>query len=152
MESLKIQVPKGFEIDQFDAKKGLVTFKEKPKCIMERIKTIDDVFKWHETTQEEFNDKYEKTPLEADELYYILLKMIVEALNEGWKPDWSNSSEYKYYPWFEMASSGFRFNDYDFWYSFSFVGSRLCFKSRELAEYAGKTFLEEYKKYMLINK
>jgi len=152
MESLKIQVPRGFEIDQFDVKKGLVTFKEKPKNIMEIIKTIDDVFKYHETTQEEFNEKYEKTPLEADELYYILLKMIVEALNDGWKPDWSNLSEYKYYPWFDLASSGFRFDVYADWNADSVFGSRLCFKSRELAEYAGKIFLEEYKKYMLINK
>lgn len=37
----------------------------------------------------------------TDEAAYKKLKVIVNALNEGWKPDWNNTSEYKYYPWFE---------------------------------------------------
>jgi len=79
------------------------------------------------------------------------LVIIAEALNEGWKPTWKNDEEYKYYPWFEMESSkGFRFCVARYYYSVSDVGSRLCFRSRELAEYAGKTFLKLYKDYMIL--
>ena len=80
--------------------------------------------------------------------------VIAKALNEGWLPDWNNSNEYKYYPWFDMRSSGggFSFYDYGYDYSFSGVGSRLCFKSAELAEYAGKHFLDLYKSWMVISK
>ena len=43
------------------------------------------------------------------------LVIIVEALNEGWIPDWNNWDEYKYYPWFsvdanEKNGSGFGFS------------------------------------------
>ncbi len=31
------------------------------------------------------------------------LIIIAEALNEGWKPNWQDSDEYKYYPWFDMT-------------------------------------------------
>lgn len=34
--------------------------------------------------------------------------------------------------------------------SASFVGSRLCFKSSELAEHAGKNFTSVYKQFMVI--
>ncbi|MCQ9638645.1 hypothetical protein MP478_04525 [Chryseobacterium sp. WG14] len=84
--------------------------------------------------------------------HYKLI-IIAEALNEGWVPDWQNSNQTKYFPWFKMGSSsgsGFSFYGYDDWNSGSAVGSRLCFKSRELAEYAGKQFTEIYKKYMTI--
>lgn len=32
------------------------------------------------------------------------LIIIAEALNEGWKPNWQDSDEYKYYPWFDMSN------------------------------------------------
>lgn len=82
------------------------------------------------------------------------LVIIAEALNEGWKPNWDDDDEYKYYPWFDMegssSGSGFSSGDCDYWHSDSFVGSRLCFKSRELAKYIGETFVELYKEYFLV--
>lgn len=32
------------------------------------------------------------------------LIIIAEALNEGWKPNWQDSDECKYYPWFDMRN------------------------------------------------
>ncbi len=90
-------------------------------------------------------------------LAHYKLVIIAEALNEGWQPDWSNYNEYKYYPWFEIdaskdnpAGSGFSGSNYDCWDTNSYVGSRLCFKSRELALYAGKQFEDLYIEYFLI--
>jgi hypothetical protein len=86
------------------------------------------------------------------------LIIIAQALNEGWKPDWNDGNQYKYYPWFEVQASadkpsgfGFSYTYYDYWYSFASVGSRLCFKSRTLALYAGKQFADLYKEYFLIS-
>jgi hypothetical protein len=77
------------------------------------------------------------------------LILIAEVLNDGWKPNWEDDDEYKYYPWFYMDktrySSGFSFAGVLYVYSSSLVGSRLCFKSRDIAEYAGKTFVKLYK-------
>lgn len=83
------------------------------------------------------------------------LVIIAQALNEGWEPNWDDSSEWKYYPWFDLekattAGSGFAFGVCADVRTFSDVGSRLCFRSRELAVYAGETFLDMYKDYFVI--
>lgn len=149
MQTLKIEIPKGFEIDSFDLQAGEIKFKEKPRSVFERIKTIDDVFADHGLTRAEFYDSCDG--LERDEIAYRILKLLAKSLNEGWLPDWSNSSEYKYFPWFEMrGSSGFRFAAYDGWRSGSNVGSRLCFKSSKLAEHAANHFLSVYQDFMVI--
>jgi len=86
---------------------------------------------------------------------HFQLIIITEALNEGWKPNWKDWDERKYYPWFEMdnnsdttSGSGFSFDGYVCDVAGSGLGSRLCFKSRELAEYAGKQFESLYKEYI----
>lgn len=72
------------------------------------------------------------------------LTIIARALNEGWVPDWNNM-EGKWYPWFDMSGSGLSFFVCDYYFSYSFVGSRLCYKSRDLAKYAGTQFEDLYK-------
>jgi len=76
--------------------------------------------------------------------------IITRALNEGWTPDFDNGQWDKYYPYFDMRSSagGFRFSDYDCDYVSTHVGARLCFKSEELAKYAGTQFEDIYKGFM----
>jgi hypothetical protein len=81
---------------------------------------------------------------------YSALTKIAKALNEGWKPNWNDSNEYKYYPYFDMRSGSFDGTNCVIWGSISAVGSRLCFKNRELAEYAGKQFEDIYKEYLTI--
>lgn len=80
------------------------------------------------------------------------LVIIAKAINGDWVPDWTNSSEYKYYPWFKMGSpsgGGFSYNDCGGWGAGSGAGSRLCFESREKAIYAGKQFEDLYKAYFV---
>ncbi|HUR65492.1 MAG TPA: hypothetical protein VMZ03_04010 [Chitinophagaceae bacterium] len=84
------------------------------------------------------------------------LFIVVDALNEGWKPDWNNDDEYKWWNWFDMEKSddnpsGFRFSFAAYFYSNSGVGSRLCFKSRQLAEWAAEHFIELYKDFFILN-
>lgn len=86
---------------------------------------------------------------------YSKLIIIARALNDGWKPDWQDNDQYKHYPWFDMEKdknnpSGFRFYSVDCLCTTSCVGSRLCFKNEELAEYAGKQFIDLYKDFMVI--
>ncbi|WP_052237523.1 hypothetical protein [Myroides sp. A21] len=152
MNQLKINIPEGFKIKSFDEKTGEVNFEPLPKDIKERLKTFEDVLKEKNMTLEYFNEISEE--LLPDELAYRKLKLIAGVLNEGWEPDWSNSNEYKYYPWFKMGSPsgvGFSYDGYDRWYAGSNVGSRLCFKSSELAEYAGKQFTDIYKDFLTLN-
>ena len=99
---------------------------------------------------------------------YLKLRIICAALNEGWEPKFTED-EYRYYPWFYLytqkevdamddeersrvvgrggynasaccglacASAGGVSS-----YSSTSCGSRLAFKTRELAEYAGRQFV-----------
>ena len=85
------------------------------------------------------------------------LVTITEALNEGWVPNWNDSNEWKYSPWFEVVASakkpsgsGLSFYDADDWRTDTVVGSRLCFKSRELCQYAAKQFKKLYEAAYLL--
>lgn len=122
-----------------------------PKEVTERIKSFLDVLADMGITHEEWQSSC--AGLTSDEIAYRQLVLIAQSLNEGWVPDWGNSNEYKYYPWFNMGgSAGSSFSFYDFVSdsSRSLVGSRLCYKSRKLAEYAAKQFIEIYKQFYLI--
>ncbi|MDX9703908.1 MAG: hypothetical protein RBU23_12830 [Candidatus Auribacterota bacterium] len=82
--------------------------------------------------------------------YYKLL-VIYKAINNGWKPDWSDWNQYKYYHWFEVLSSGFGFSHsyYSCGLTVTAVGSRLCTDTSEKATYIAKQFEAEYKDYLL---
>ena len=84
----------------------------------------------------------------------VLMARALNFVNGGeWNPDWSNWDEDKFYAWFEMGSpsgAGFRFHNADCWVTDSYVGSRLSFRSRPLAEYAGKNWTELYRKYFTL--
>lgn len=77
----------------------------------------------------------------------LKLRIIAKALNEGWKPNWQNSGEYKYYPWWNMQN-GFSLDVVGDNSAFTLVGSRLCYKTRELATYAATQFADLYKSYL----
>ena len=127
-----------------------------PKNIMDRVKSFDDACDalGMTTTKTNCGNITSVVLTQGDQKSidaYGKLIIIARALNEGWTPDWKNSSQYKYYPWFDLSSgSGLSFSGYGSQCSNSFVGSRLCFKSRELAEYAGKQFIDLYKEFFII--
>lgn len=69
------------------------------------------------------------------------LVVITKALNDGWEGDWDNNSQYKYILWWYLGKN-FRLyfcNDFD---SISVVPSRLCHKSKEIALYSAKQFID----------
>jgi hypothetical protein len=77
------------------------------------------------------------------------LVIIIKALNEGWKPNWNDRSECKYYPWFDLES-GFVLRSVSCNREISSVGYRLCFKSETLAKYAAAQFVDLYKDFFII--
>lgn len=117
--------------------------------------------------------KYKGEPMTKDLMAYLKLRIIVAALNEGWEPKFTEG-EYRYFPWFHfytkeeynelddkekkccvLCSDNHSYSSYDFVsayviYDVSFLNtvvgfsSRLAFKTRELALYAGKQFIKEY--------
>lgn len=117
-----------------------------PVKITDRVKTFEDACEVLGIDYDE-DELQNHTP---DELANRKIKIIVKALNEGWTPDWNNSNQYKWYPWFYLNKPGFRFDAaVSAWaYTSSLGGSRLCLKSKELAEYAANQFLGIYEEFI----
>ena len=122
--------------------------------IKDKVKSFEDACKVLDITPSVpvvtgIPEKYQK-PLIAN--YQLIV--IAAALNEGWTPDWSNGEWDKWHPWFDKDDSSsagrFSFDVSDYQRSNSSVGSRLCFKSEELADYAGTQFLELYRELFVI--
>lgn len=118
--------------------------------IIERIKTFEDAME--ATGRKEVPD-FSSFPEDMRKHFEALFKMVViaEALNEGWKPDWDNYNEYKYYTWFDMSPSYFAFvgSGYGSGDACAGSGSRLKLKSRELAKYCGEQFKDIWKDIQL---
>ncbi len=120
------------------------------KNIIESIKTFEDAMK---ATGRPDVPEFLELPEDIREYHKAQYKMLVitEALNEGWKADWSDSNQKKWVPWFEVSPSGFVFGDTGYYCSSPGAGdaSRLCLKSDELATYAGKQFTEDWKNIII---
>jgi hypothetical protein len=85
----------------------------------------------------------------TDEIAYKKLKVIIAAINEGWTPNWNDDNQKKWYPWFNLSSGfGFAGSYYDYDYSVTDVGSRLCFESEEKTIYTANQFLDIYKDFL----
>ena len=120
--------------------------------IMDRVKTYEDACK--ELGRQPYNvESLMKLGLTKNDIAYQKMVVIVEALNEGWKPDVCNSDVERWYPWFKPlgSPSSFAFDDSlcDHEYASAGSGSRLKLKSRELAKYCGEQFKDIWKDIQL---
>lgn len=94
-----------------------------------------------------------------DEIARRKLETIVEALNEGWKPNWNNKKQGKYGVWFWIepkpygAHAGLACANANSAPSSTdtLFGSRLCFRDYKRAEYAANTFTHLYEQILVTN-
>lgn len=125
--------------------------------ITDRVKTYEDACKV--LGVEPINEQNAKAQgFRSDEIARRKLETIAAALNEGWKPDWNNTDQYKYYPYFYIqenakgkgsaglscACAGHSASS-----TAAFVGSRLCFYASRLARYAGNQFTDLYEQILI---
>lgn len=120
-------------------------------------------------------------PETADIMAYATLRVITEALNEGWKPQFTEG-ERRWYAWYDFLSKSdieemsdeekeerrvvgrayvfasangglvYSVASYVSTFSNTSYGSRLAFKNEELAEYAAKQFGDIYADFCFIPK
>lgn len=147
--------------------------------IKERVKSFEDAVAILGNDNQAVIDYYaiaDKICTE-DILAFAKLRVIAEALNEGWRPKF-DGDECRYYPWFYIytkaeyeeldedekkkcrvvgRSSSYAYANggvacahalYASSYSNSSNGSRLAFKTRELAEYCGKHFIDIWERFL----
>lgn len=123
---------------------------EEKQEVTERIKTFEDAQR--ETGRPDVPE-FDNMPEDLRDYFKAQYKMtvIAEALNDGWKADWSDENQRKWFPWFTMSSGGFVFHVTTYVCSNADAGyaSRLCFPSEEMAEYAGRQFTDIYSRIIL---
>jgi hypothetical protein len=123
--------------------------------ITDRIKTFEDAYREADVmTQLEYTREYHKS-LSTDTVAYLKRKLIAKVLRGDWEPDWTDSNQRKWWPYFVwLAGSGFDFSDstYDGDFSDTAVGSRLCFPTEELANYFGRQFIDLHREFLTITK
>ena len=152
----------------------------------ERVKTYEDAV-WelgndHPLVEAASSAEWRFTNSEdKDIIAYLKLRVIVAALNDGWKPQFV-PGELRWYPWYELISKDeydamsedekqerrcvgrsnanadalgglvYSYANFASSYSNAHHGSRLAFKSEALAEYAGKQFAELFANFCFIPK
>lgn len=121
------------------------------QSVMDRIKTYEDVCtELGENPIDEAACK--KLGMNRNDIAYMKLTQVVRALNEDWVAK-VYDNEYRYYPWFyhNEAPSAFAFGDSLCGRSYADAGggSRLCFKTRELSDYAGEKFLDLWREFIV---
>lgn len=149
--------------------------------VTSRVRTFNDAIEElgeaHEAVKAYRDIEWKLGKEHKDLLAYLKLRIITEALNEGWKPQFTEG-ERRWYAWYELLTKEEmdamsdkekeerRVVGRAYYYAYAFgglvfasaynvssgasVGSRLAFKSEELAEYAGKQFAEIYADYCFI--
>lgn len=125
--------------------------------ITDRVKTYEDACKV--LGVEPINEQNAKAQgFRSDEIARRKLETIAAALNEGWKPDWNNTDQYKYYPYFYIqenakgkGSAGLSYanTSYAATSALASIGSRLCFYALRLARYAGNQFTDLYEQILI---
>lgn len=187
-KTIQIEVPSGkkAEWQEVDGKTVLVMVDEKDnRPVTERIKTFEDAC--NELGEDNLmvrvyqtliarDGKTEQSLAEwmgKDVVAFLKLRIITEALNEGWHPKFTED-ECRYYPWFYIYTKEkynnfseeenhrrvgrviYRGCNYACAYggvsyaiashgassAYAVVGSHLAFSNRDLAEYAGKQFID----------
>lgn len=147
---VEIEIPEGKKAEWVDGVLTLVS--EKPQDITERIKTFKDACEElgdeHPLVKEYWGVVNINLDITQDLISYLKLRIITAALNEGWEPTFDKDEE-RWYPWFKIKQGGLVCaNAYDAGLSsYTDYGVRLIFKSKELAEYAGKQFIDIYKDF-----
>ena len=150
-----------------------------PKDITERVKTFEDAVAILGHFNQAVVDYHAlcNTTCTKDILAFAKLRVIVEALNEGWKPTF-RKDEYRYYLCFRIYSEE-EYDNFDEYYknrcsivgvsygnsnavsrfvymsvydaslsSYAQSSSRISFKTRELAEYCGMQFIDIWADYI----
>ena len=117
--------------------------------IIDKVKTFEDACKVLGKDTEKCLPVVDDMPEYARAtVTFAKLVIIIEALNEGWKPNYDDGNERKWYPWFTGVSGrGLSLSYVVYVRSVTDVGPRLVLKSEELARYAGTQFLEVYNEY-----
>ncbi len=177
-KKIEIEIPEG-KVAEWKEINGVTTLvlvdEVDNRPVTERIKTFEDAC--NELGEEnvfvqayrtaEFNTSGNQNDV-SDVVAYLKLRVIAEALNEGWKPQFT-TEEYRWYPWFYLYTQeeidkmdeekkkklwlvcglASAHSNYAWSSSAANVSARLAVKSEALAKYFGQQFIDIWSDYLI---
>jgi len=145
MKTFNIEIPEGYEIDKEKSTFEKIVFKLLNKECNTWEEIIDKYEKQNKTTWFIENTETMNTLPSEEITEQILalcqLHLIADYYNNGWKPDWNNFDEDKWYVHYNFDINHFCIN-----YRLYILINTVHFKSKELAEKALKYNEEIFKK------
>lgn len=124
--------------------------KKTPKFDYKSIKTFEDACVKTQTDASKLLESIAIFGKHSQAIIAVFkLFIIFEAINNGWEPNWDDSDEYKWWPYFNLSSGFGMASGSDYFYSGTTCGSRLCTDTDEKAEYIAEQFQQEYKEFLL---
>ena len=187
-KKIEIQVPEG-KVAEWKVVNGVTTLvlvdEVDNRPVTERIKTFEDAC--NELGEEnvlvqayrtaEFNTSGNQNDV-SDVFAYLKLRVIAEALNEGWEPQFT-TDEYRWYPWLYLYTQeeidkmdkekkkklwlfggssyagaycglAYAYSDRPRLYSYAYFSARLAVKSEALAKYFGQQFIDIWSNYVAL--
>ena len=184
-KKIEIEIPEG-KVAEWKEINGVTTLvlvdEVDNRPVTERIKTFEDAC--NELGEEnvlvqayrtaEFNTSGNQNDV-SDVVAYLKLRVIAEALNDGWEPQFT-TDEYRYYPWFYLyeqeeidrmddekkeiwlrgshygygSNCGIAYSHCAWSHAQSVLSARLAVKSDEMAVYFGKQFIDIWADYVAL--
>lgn len=187
-KTVEIQIPEG-KVAEWKEINGVTTLvlvdEVDNRPVTERIKTFEDAC--NELGEEnvfvqayrtaEFNTSGNQNDV-SDVVAYLKLRVIAEALNEGWEPHFT-TDEYRWYPWLYLYTQeeidkmdkekkkklwlfggasdhgaycglAYAYSDRPRSYSYAYFSARLAVKSEALAKYFGQQFIDIWSDYVAL--
>jgi hypothetical protein len=155
-KELKIEIPKGYEIDKENSTFEKIVFKKvEEKLTYEKI--ANKLFQYKEHYYMDSNSnimksslcwKYPNVAPTKHQLQRLLainkLMNVAHYLNDGWEPDWNDNEQEKFYIYYSNVSKTIEID-----YNCVCNSGEVYFKSRELAGQAIKILGEETIKLVL---
>lgn len=136
--------------DTIDVAGELWVRKSKLKLVFTDFKTFSDLCCAVGTTEEEFNRKWDPDVFDPSTIAFERIKICNRAYNQEWRANTYDTTQKKWFPYFMVLSSGLGFSSSLYFYDSTdaYVGSRLCFESREKSDHAGKTFIKLFEDFI----
>lgn len=140
-------------------KKFLDVSIQKPQEIADilAITDIEEIQKIQQALLENYAEKYGLKDIEFKRLHESVpkkfqveykLEQIIDVIRGAWKPNWQDTNQKKWYPYFNMHTKSCPGCHYSWNGSSSAFVSRLCLETEEQAWFMGNYYLQDYITYL----
>jgi len=146
IELTQIEIDRMFEVCTQEQFPILKKFLKRTESLIDEINSFEDACEKLGITDSENEINILNslsTPNKFKLIAFYKLEIIIRALNNGWYPDFKNSSENKFFNYFR-DNNGFSFCNVICITTIMYVPSALYLKNKLLAEHCVKIAIKEY--------